>query len=173
MSFKATNKHMRFGNKMKASIAAMALMSGLGYSGSALADHDGSLQSWAKQADQSVDDVMHYPSFAAKRGESGQSVFSVTVDRDGNVIESTLQSSYGDASLRSAARRVVKRADFPALPANYEEDALTFSLQLSYHSVGSAAEARALARETEVRSESLSSGTPVAGRITLLTQASD
>lgn len=157
----------------KASLASLALIGTLAFSGLAQADQDTGLRSWAKQADESVDQVMRYPSFAMKRGYSGRSVFHVTVDRQGNVLKSELVDSAGDVSLRSAANRVVKRADFPALPANYDKDQLRFSLRLNYIVAGSPAEARALMRDAQVRSEEISSGTPVAGRISILTASAD
>lgn len=157
----------------KASLASLALIGTLAFAGSAQADQDTSLRSWAKQADESVDDVMRYPSFAMKRGYSGRSVFHVTIDREGNVLDSELIDSSGDISLRSAASRVIKNADFPALPASYDEDRLRFSLRLNYFIAGSPAEARALMRDAQVRSEEISSGTPVAGRIGILSASAD
>lgn len=155
------------------SIAAVALVGGLAFTGAAQADQYAGLGGWAQQADRSVDKVMVYPSFAAKRGLSGRTTFRVTVDRSGEVIESDLTDFSGDRMLKSAARRVLERADFPALPASYDDESLTFSLRLNYLIASSAAEERALLRETEVRGESVSRGTPIASRITILTQASD
>lgn len=158
---------------LKASFASLALIGTFVFAGAAQADQDTSLRSWVKQADESVDDVMRYPSFAAKRGYSGRSVFHVTVDREGNVLKSELVDSAGDISLRSAASRVVQRAEFPALPASYDEDQLRFSLRLNYIIAGSPATARALMRDAEVRSEEISSGTPVASRISILSASAD
>lgn len=159
--------------RFTAHVAAMALIGGFALTGAVQADQDSGLHSWAQQADKSVDKVMVYPSFAVTRGKSGRSTFRVTVDRDGDVIESNLTDWSGDMSLRAAARRVVKRADFPALPASFDDESLTFSLRLNYIIAGSPMEARALLRETEVRGESVARGTPVAGRITILSQLSD
>lgn len=158
---------------LKASFASLALIGTFAFAGAAQADQDTSLRSWVKQADESVDDVMRYPSFAVKRGYSGRSVFRVTVDRDGNVLESELVENTGDISLRSAASRVVQRAEFPALPASFDDDQLRFSLRLNYIIAGSPAKARALMRDAEVRSEEISSGTPVAGRISILSASAD
>lgn len=157
----------------KKSVAALALIGGVALTGAAHADQDSGLNAWASQADKSVDEVMVYPTFAAKRALSGQTTFRVTVDRSGDVVDSTLTDTSGDIALRSAARRVVSRADFPALPSSFESDKLTFSLRLNYLIAGSAAEAKALERGTEVRGEAVSSGTPIAGRITILSQVAD
>ncbi|MBO6503837.1 MAG: TonB family protein [Kordiimonadaceae bacterium] len=154
-------------------ITAMALAGGMALTGAAQADQYSGLGGWANQADKSVDDVMVYPSFAVKRGLSGRSTFRVTVDRSGEVIESDLTDFSGDRMLKSAARRVLERAEFPALPASYNDESLTFSLRLNYLIASSAAEERALLRETEVRGEAVSRGTPIAGRIAILSQVSD
>ncbi len=158
---------------LKAAAASLGVLIACGFTAAVSAGDDTGLHGWAKSADASVDKVMHFPSFAVKRGKSGRSVFHVTVDRDGNVIDSDLVENTGDAALRAAARRVVKRANFPALPAGFDDDRLRFSLRLNYIIAGSPMEARALMRETEVRSEAIGRGTPVAGRITILAQASD
>lgn len=150
-----------------------ALLGVLAFAGIAQADADTGLRAWAKQADASVDDVMVYPAFAVKRGLSGRSVFEVTIDRYGRVIDSEMIENVGDRRLRSAARRVLQKADFPALPSDYSGEDLRFSLRLNYIIAGSAAEARALMRAPEVRGEEISSGTPIAGRVTILSQASD
>ena len=97
--------------QFKKSIAALALIGGVAFTGAAHADQDSSLYAWASEADRSVDEVMVYPTFAAKRGLSGQTTFRVTVDRSGEVVDSALTDSSGDIALRSAARRVVSRAD--------------------------------------------------------------
>ncbi len=159
--------------QLKASIAAMALVGGFAFTGAVQADQYTGLHSWAQEADKSVDDVMVYPSFAVKRGLSGRSNFRVTVDRSGEVIDSDLTDWSGDPMLKAAARRVLKRAEFPALPTSFDDESLTFSLRLNYLIAGSPIEARALMRETEVRGETVSRGTPVAGRITILSQVSD
>lgn len=159
--------------RLKTTAASLAVLAGFAFTSTASAGDDAGLYSWAKSADASVEKVMHFPSFALKRGKSGRSVFHVTVDRDGNVVDSDLVESSGDAALRSAAHSVVKRADFPALPSSFDEDQLRFSLRLNYIIAGSPMEARALMRETEVRGEPIGRGTPVAGRITILAQASD
>lgn len=143
----------------------------LATAGSVSAGEDNGLKAWTNSANKAVDEVMVYPTIAFKRGLSGRSAFEVTIDRNGDVVDSQIMMSAGDNMLRSAAKRVLRKTDFPALPASYRGEELRFSLRLNYAIAGSASEARALKRGTKVRSEEISSGTPVASRITILSQA--
>lgn len=158
---------------LKTAVAAFALLSAFGGMHAAGADEDSGLVSWINGANRAVDQVMVYPSFAEKRGISGRSVFNVTIDRNGDVIDSKLIASSGQPGLRSAARRVIQRADFPALPSGYNQKQLRFSVQLNYLTAGSQMEARALKRATEVRGAPVDSNTLVAGKITILSAASE
>ena len=152
--------------KVFAVLVGMAALAGTAHAG-----QDNGLYGWAKNADAAVDEVMVYPAFAARRGWSGRSVFTVTVDRNGDVIDSELVSNSGKRSLRTAARKVLARTEFPALPANYRGKELRFRLRLNYFIAGNQAHARALMRSARVRSEEVSHGMSTAGRITILSQA--
>jgi len=158
---------------IKSVIAALSLAGGLVITGPVAAGEDTGLQTWVRDADAAIDDVMVFPAYAAKRGHSGRSVFTVTVDRSGNVIDSEMVTHSGISRLKSAAKTVLRKVEFPALPANYDSQELRFSLRLSYINASSPAAARALERRTLVRSEKLASGRPVAGRITVLSSAAD
>lgn len=164
---------MKMGFLTKGAVAAAALAA-TSFGFAAQAGEGSSLKSWAKEAGVSVDDVMRYPAVAMRRGEQGTATFRVTIDRDGNVVESDTLSGPRSASIKSAARRVVKRADFPALPASYDGEELTFSLQLTYAIAGSAFEQRALEREGRVTgSEVASRRGPVTASIRILNTAAD
>lgn len=152
----------------KSPIAALTVLGVLAVGGAANADADNGLNAWTEGANSAIDDVMSFPAIAAQRGLSGRSVFTVTVDRDGDVVDSKLVSNSGARMLKSAARRVLKNAEFPALPRDYEGEELHFSLRLNYITTSNPLEVRALQRGTRVSSEEVSSGTPVASRITIL-----
>ncbi len=176
MSFVQTDNNItgNFSKKTTQRTAAVfAAAAMFAFAGTAQADEDTGLQSWIDGADRAVDDVMVYPSFAAKRGNSGRSIFAVTINRNGDVIDSELVETDGSHSLRSAAQRVVKRADFPALPASYVGRELKFSLRLNYAIAGSAMEARALKRGTKVSGEQVAYGKPYASRVTILSDTAD
>ncbi len=151
--------------------APLAVLAGLATSGAANAGDDNGLYACARAADNSVDEVMVYPGFAAKRSQSGRSVYEVTVDRSGNLVDADLIESAGHRSLRTAARKVVEQAEFPALPSDYRGDHLTFSLRLNYIIAGSDMEARALKRRTRVESETISSGQIASGSILITTNS--
>ena len=114
-----------------ASAATIAALTTLG--GAAMADEKPEdLKQWLNGAGEAVDDVMYYPTFAIRRGDDGTATFEVTIDRNGNVKSFETTERTGHASLDSAARRVVSKADFPAIPANYIYDEMTFDLVLNY-----------------------------------------
>lgn len=135
---------------MKKTAIAAAVSAATMFSGAAQAGHDSGLNAWAESAGSSVDKVMTYPVFAARKGDQGYASFRVTVNRAGDVVASDLLQRTDSPLLNSAARRVVERADFPALPADYDGKELTFSLQLNYALAGSAMEQRNLMREGRV-----------------------
>lgn len=157
----------------RAAIVSTALVTAFVMGGLAKADDDSGLYAWARAADQSVDEVMVYPSIALRRSQTGRSVFEVTVDRSGQVVGSDLVENFGAPALKSAARRVLRQAEFPALPANYRGEQLTFSLRLNYLIAGSEMEARALRRSARVRGEPVSSGRIASGAISISANAFD
>lgn len=164
---------MKKGYFTKGMIAAAALAA-TSFGFAAQAGEASSLKAWAKQAGVSVDDVMHYPAIAMRKGEQGTTTLRVTVDREGQVTNADTLASPRSVSIRSAARNVVKRADFPALPAGYEGEELTFALQLTYAIAGSAYEQRMLERDARVTGREVASKRgPVMASIRVLGQADD
>lgn len=157
----------------RTTLVSMALISSFAFGGIANADDDSGLYAWARAADSSVDEVMVYPAIALKRSQTGRSVFEVTVDRTGQVVSADLVENFGAPMLKSAARRVLKSAEFPALPADYRGEQLTFSLRLNYLIAGSQAEARALRKQARVRGEPVSSGRIASGAISISANAFD
>ena len=134
--------------------------------------HD--LKSWAWDAGENVNDAMVYPSFAVRRGEEGSARFRVTVDRDGNVLKAVNTSRAKSNFINSAATRLVKRLDLPALPSGYQGEKLTFALQLNYAIANSLSEERNLKREGFVTgSEVASNGSPLFASIQILSESSD
>ncbi|WP_286828477.1 MULTISPECIES: TonB family protein [Kordiimonas] len=151
---------------LKKSAFGAAALSVMLLGGAAQAGHNGGLDAWAESAGSSIDKVMKYPAFAARKGDQGYASFRVTVNRAGDVIASDLLQRTDSALLNSAAMRVVAKADFPALPAEFDGEKLTFSLQLNYALAGSAMEQRNLMREGRVTgSEVASNRGPVTASI--------
>jgi len=143
---------------MKKTAIVAAVSAATMFSGAALAGQDGGLEAWAESAGNRVDKVMTYPTFAARKGDQGYASFRVTVNRAGDVVSSDLQQRTNSSILNAAAKSVVSRTDFPALPADYDGEELTFSLQLNYALGGSAMEQRNLMRKGRV------TGREVAGK---------
>lgn len=127
------------------------------------------LTGWAKDAGKSVDRVMSYPSIAANHGYEGKARFRVTVDRAGNLVSFDQMVKAENSIINGAARRVVNRAKFPALPASYGKNTMTFALNLQYALVADEQAARALKREGHVTGEAVaSSGAPMLASIEIL-----
>lgn len=151
------------------SMIATAALASATMTVSAHADADNGLRSWAKSAGTSVNDVMRYPALAIRNGEEGFTNFHVTVDRQGNVVASDLKMSANSGLINAAAKRVVKNADFPALPASYDGEKMTFSLQLTYAIANSFSEEQALKRQGRVTGREIASkGAPMVASIRIL-----
>lgn len=159
---------------LKKSTVAAATLSAALLSGAAQAGHDGGLAGWVEGAGDSIDSVMNYPAIAARKGEQGYASFRVTVNRAGDVIASDLQQATDSARLNAAARRTLARADFPALPSNYNGEKLTFALRLNYVIASSAKEQRQLMREGRVTGREIAANSaPMMASITVLDQAEE
>jgi len=115
------------------------------------------LTGWAKDAGKSIDRVMNYPAMAVKYNDQGTARFQVTVDRAGKVLAFNQTVRAASPTINGAAKRAVSRAKFPALPASYGKDKMTFAVRLQYAIVSNQAEARALERQGHVTGEALAS----------------
>jgi len=113
------------------------------------------LQSWAEDAGEAVNDVMKYPNTRIIGSGNGRVTFRVTVNRDGDVISSDQIARNAGATLNVAAKKVVKTADFPALPASYDDDTLTFELRLAYGVTGMGGSEEDLLRQGRVTSRQI------------------
>lgn len=124
-------------SKIIKTAAALSVVSAFALASSVSADAGyGKLDGWAAKAGTAVDKVMTYPSTRTRGSGNGTAIFRVTVDQEGDVIASEQISRRLGAVLNAAARKVVRKADFPALPSSLDGDSLTFELQLSYGAGG-------------------------------------
>ncbi|UTW57641.1 hypothetical protein KFE96_12420 [Kordiimonas sp. SCSIO 12603] len=91
------------------------------------------LKDWAQEAGEAVNTVMNAPTLYSATGSgAGLALYQVTIDRDGDVVDAIRVKKPSDMGIRAAARKVLRKVDFPDLPASYNQDKLTFVLQLSY-----------------------------------------
>jgi len=105
----------------------------MAFSVGASADHSyGDLDAWAASASDAVDGAMFYPTGRMLGSGRGTASFRVTIDRDGDVIKAVQTKRLGVGPLNLAAKKVLRRADFPALPADYDGQKLTFVVDLTY-----------------------------------------
>ena len=95
-------------------------------------DAPGNTNEWVMQAEKAIDSVMRYPLMAERQGKSGSASFVVTINRSGDVVDYYNTGYEGSILFRPATARSLKRAEFPALPASYNKDRLSFSLKLDY-----------------------------------------
>lgn len=152
------------GAALMACLAAPAAMAG--------GDKDTPLMSWAKEASAAIDDVMVYPAHLARRGKEGQITFRVTIDDEGEVVSMARTAITGARALNSAAKRVIERADWPALTADMDRDTLTFAVQLNYETVSSMKEYNRFMRQPRVTTRQLAStSAPLTASIRILNTA--
>ncbi len=133
------------------------------------------LTGWAQNAAEAVDDKMTYPSMALSRNQEGGATLKVTVDREGDLIASKVISRVGSSSLTSAARSLVKKADFPALPRDFAGNELTFALKLNYGIAATSSESYTMKHFGTVSTEELASSSngPLSASVSILTSAGD
>lgn len=112
-------------------ITALVAATGL-MAGSAFADDKQDLRAWAQDAGKEITSAMSYPKIAMRSGITGTTTHIVTINKDGEVIGYERGDGRSKAVLNSASRRALKRVDFPALPASFDHDNLTFRLALDY-----------------------------------------
>lgn len=96
------------------------------------AEKPDTVKQWIEGASEAVDGVMRYPGHSLRRGETGYGVYEVTIDQSGDVVTFETIDRINHARLNSAAKRVIKEADFPAIPRSYDSDQMTFQVVLSY-----------------------------------------
>lgn len=134
----------------------------------AQADSAGELYSWSQAAGKSVSSVMSYPQLAIRKGAEGIASFKVTVDREGNVLDSDLVKRNRSSLINGAAKRAVAKVDFPDLPSDYKSDTLTFALNLNYQLAHTGKEYRQL-REGRVSSQRIASNaSPMSASVEIL-----
>lgn len=150
-------------------IAVSALMGGLAFGSAAQAGSDDGLYSWSKSAGKSISSEMRYPEIAVRQGKEGATLFKVTVDRAGNVLDSDLTQRAKSGLINSAAKRALRNVDFPDLPASFEGDKLTFALRMNYALAYTPKEFRQLQREGRVSSTRIASGpAPMSASVEIL-----
>lgn len=162
------NTNFAKGLLVAASLGAMA------FGASAQAGQSDGLKAWSKAAGASVDAEMKYPAMAVRRNAEGSATFRITIDRAGNIVDTDNVVAAKNGLINAAARRVVKNAEFPALPADYSGEKLSFALQLNYAIAASGAEERALKRDARVTSREIArTRGPVSASIQILDTVAD
>ncbi|GHF29592.1 hypothetical protein GCM10017044_26080 [Kordiimonas sediminis] len=151
--------------KTLAAAAVVAGFSGIAHAGS----DGGDLNHWAQKAGKHLTAEMKYPALAVRKNAEGSPLFQVTVSRNGDIEAIKPVRMASSPMINSTARKSLKKVDFPALPADYDGEKLTFSVQMNYAIAGSAQEERILRREGRVTSRQLANaGAPMVASITLM-----
>jgi periplasmic protein TonB len=73
-----------------------------------------------------------YPEEAQRRGEEGNVLVRLTVDRSGRVLEATVVKASGSALLDEAALRLLGQATLPAFPADMTLPSITIMTTMRY-----------------------------------------
>lgn len=113
-----------------------------GQAGSASgADQESAAPSWAPQARVRYEELLfawmnrhkQYPMLARRRGLEGSGSVRVRIDRDGRVVDRSIQRSTGELMLDRAALDMVRRASpFPAVPDDYAGEGFEFVAPIQY-----------------------------------------
>ncbi|MBV1901093.1 MAG: energy transducer TonB [Kordiimonadaceae bacterium] len=150
--------------KTQITLAAMAaLATSLAFGTAATAGENTDMKTWARSAGHTISKEMRYPTAAYRQNREGASVFHITVNRDGDITKSTLTQKNKNRTLNSAAKRALKRVDFPDLPSGYDGEELTFSLRMNYAIANSVDEARKLQRVGTVTSKQVAENSSATG----------
>jgi protein TonB len=73
-----------------------------------------------------------YPAQARERGEEGNVSVRFTIDRSGRVMEAAILKASGASLLDDAALNMLRRATFPAFPANMPQAQVTITTSIRY-----------------------------------------
>jgi periplasmic protein TonB len=115
--------------------------SGTGAAGSTGTDTRSSAPAWAPSARIRYEQLLfawmdrhkQYPMLAQRRGLEGNGAIRVRIDRQGRVLERSVDQSTGETMLDQAALDMVRRANpFPAVPTEYEGDGFEFVAPIQY-----------------------------------------
>lgn len=114
------------------SIVAASILTIPVYSG----DPPANTEEWVSQAEEAFDAVMKYPRLALRDGSTGGATFVVTINHEGEVVDYYNTSKKRGMIFKSATSRSIKKADFPAIPINYDGEMLSFKLETVYATMG-------------------------------------
>lgn len=89
-------------------------------------------QIWASQIRRAIERRKRYPRKAQSRGERGTATISVTINRAGALLGTTLVSSTGSQLLDSAALNAVSSARLPAAPSELPGNQFSFRFRLVF-----------------------------------------
>ncbi|MEX0297629.1 MAG: TonB family protein [Kordiimonas sp.] len=154
-------------------LVASTIAGSLAFGSAAQAGTDG-FSSWTTAAGKSVSSEMRYPAIAVLNGKEGTPTFKVKINRSGDVLSADLTKTSRSGVINAAAKRAIKRTDFPSVPADFEGEELTFSVQLHYALAYSAKEQRYLQRQGRVSSERIASnGAPMTASIEIAENQAD
>jgi len=122
-------------------VAAAPAAPGSGTASGTGTDSRSSAPEWAPTARVRYEQVLfawmnrhkQYPTLAQRRGLEGSGSIRVRIDREGRVLERTVDRSTGEAMLDQAALDMVRRANpFPAVPPEYAGDGFEFVAPIQY-----------------------------------------
>ena len=112
----------------------LSIFGGLAATGAANAAQPDNMAEWKAEANASINKVMAFPVASTHRAATGQAQFTVTIDRDGNLLATEQTLKPNSFKLNFAAKKAVRRARFPDLPKSYAGEKLTFTLNMNYQS---------------------------------------
>lgn len=91
------------------------------------------LQSWQKEVSEKIAKKQVYPRAALRKELEGKAIVEINVDREGNIVAHSLQSSTGHELLDKEVDKLIERANpLPKPPASVNDSELTMVVPLAW-----------------------------------------
>ena len=116
--------------KIMASVIVATALTFTGFASSANAQD---ISGWQKEVSKKIAKKQSYPRAALRKELQGKAKVEINVDRDGNIVAHSLQSSTGHEVLDREVPKLMKRASpLPAPPADATDSQLTMVVPLAW-----------------------------------------
>jgi len=123
--------------------------------------HPQSMKEWVTQANKLVSAKMRVPVLStSERNSAGANRYRVTINRRGEVLEYSPVITAGHHKFDRATENTIKYVPLPRLPSNYEQDELSFLLDMYYAADGY--ELRSLYRKKNLERKGIVTSTEIA-----------
>lgn len=114
-------------------MASVVVATALTFTGFATSVNAQDISGWQKQVNQKIAKKQSYPRAALRKELEGRAKVEINVDREGNIVAHSLQTSTGHDLLDREVDKMMKRATpLPAPPADATDGQLTMVVPLAW-----------------------------------------